>query len=223
VLKTFVKRWWIPVAAVVALAGIGSAHAAPCTATHAGWNPDPTVENSVACGPGNSLNDTATDLNAAENAPGFNLTWTQLDRDESPDALGSVDNGFRFIGTTSGFWFIDKDNPALKGFDTFSLVLKDGSTDADPIRWAWFILDPNVVLLDRCIGNMQSNVEDYCGSWSMYGDAVGNNAGTIKDISHMTLYGANAVAPPQDLPEPGSPALVGLALLAVWAARRRKI
>ena len=41
-------------------------------------------------------------------------------------------------------------------------------------------------------------------------------------LSHIQLYGANAVNPPTSVPEPGTLALLGIGMLGVGIARRRK-
>jgi PEP-CTERM motif len=218
------------------LVAAGSASAETCTATYDGTNPDATLTNSTACGPGTANNDTATEVGIAENAPGYNLTWTQLDRDNAGDPKATppkpADPGNSILttmgvlgangGDTTGEWGIDATGSI---YNTFLVVIKDGVTDGTT-QWFWFIIDTQA---GCSISSFQTGGSEFCGTWTMYGTAnTDGSPGNLKSISHMTLYGAtvpSGTTPGNATPEPGTAtlALLGLGLVGTgFVARRRK-
>ena len=177
-----------------------AAEAITCTAV-AAWNPDPTLTHSTSCGPGNSGNDTAADVNAAEPS---STVWTLIDKDES---TAESSGALRFTSTDgkSGTWQIDRNETTSS---QFLITLKGGQSDADPVRWAFFVIDTS-----QNVGTCLPGFE-LCGTWTMYGDG-----GKQKQLSHMTLYGA---AGGQVVPEPGLLLLLGAGLLGTTFAVRRR-
>lgn len=207
------------IATIALLAWGASANAATCTAISAGTNPDATLTHSVACGEGTlSSVDTATEVQAAENVAGWNLAWASIEKDEGASASGAL----RFTGTTSGTWGIDTNGLT---YNTFLIVIKDGNTNGVSTTWFWFIVD---TALSTCTAGQFGGTAEYCGTWSMYGtDGI-----NLKDISHMTLYGANVTTSNGggstggsngNVPASGSTlTLLGLGLLGLGYSRRLK-
>lgn len=189
----------------VVIGGVGlvnSVQAATCIAVSPFTNPDATLTNSGPCGPGltNDANDSQADVRTAT---GDNA-WTLVGSVGAPLFL-------TFTGTQGGSWFIAASAPD----DTdFLIVIKDGAAPGgagDSISWVWFDVDTSIPCANTAF--------DYCGTWTMYGDG-----GTLKDISHMSLYSQpgddrNGVVP---VPEPATLGLLGAALLAFTLSRRRR-
>jgi len=206
--------------------GMSSSFAATCTAATNFTDPDAQLTNSTFCGPGTLNNDDATEVNIAEIA--LNLTWSQIDRDEA-GSLGNLSLQSTGVqgGLTSGTWAIDT-NGLTSG--NYLIVIKDGATTSPPTTtdWFWFIVDTSFACTAQSVGFIAG--AEYCGSWSMYG--VG---GTLKNISHMTLYGAagsssssssssSGTPPGSAIPEPGTTtlALLGIAMIGAGLAGRRR-
>jgi hypothetical protein len=205
------------IATIALLVWGSSATAATCTAISAGTDPDATLTHSVACGPGTlAATDTATEVQTAENVAGWNLAWASIEKDEGASASGSL----RFTGTTSGTWGIDT---AGLTFNSFLIVIKDGNTSGTSTTWFWFIID---TALSTCAAGQFGGTAEYCGTWTMYG----TDGTTLKDISHMTLYGANTTTgsgstggSTGNVPTSGSTlTLLGLGLLGLGYSRRLK-
>jgi len=174
------------------------------------------------CGPGIGGNDTGALVTQAINN---GLTFELWDKDEAPNEIaggdGPRDPSFLYTGPlgnetdnggiTSGSWYWNATNSIAEGNTTFAMVLKDGSSSNDPIRWAWFLLDNVNTTAGGCV--LPAGFT-HCGTWSMYG-----NDGTIKDISHISIYGAGT----STVPNPGSLVLLGSGILGLGYLTRRKL
>lgn len=222
------------VVAVVALWSSGG-EAITCSAPGV-WDPAPSVTNASPCGAGTTKNN--SDPETFEVSPGVFVSFDQWDKDEANQA-NDMDLGFYFIGTsgasgapTRGFWYWNATASLAQGNDTFAIVLKDGGSgvSGSKLYWAWFIIDnpagaPENWLLNPITGTNAAGVNcaagvtagsfTHCGSWTMYG-----SGGTIKALSHISIYGADVNAP--DVAEPAALVLLGLGLVALAAARRTK-
>lgn len=156
---------------------------------------------------GNGTNDVLWGT-VATAGPKFGLSWTLID---SKDASGSG-IPVSLTGLTIGS---GADNNTFSwtltdiAYGKYALGLKDGG---DP-KWAVFLLSDRIYLSDILTGIADITTS---GSWS-----------------HIALYGTGTPPPPcvgddcgggqQEIPEPGTLALVGLALLGGAALRRRKV
>jgi hypothetical protein len=195
---------------LVLAGGAGVANAATCTASSPDVNADPlaTLTNSTSCGPGTGNNDTAALVNSEEPS---SLVWSFIEKDEAVSNSGSL----LFSGSTDGDWGID--DTGLAAYDSFLITLKDGN-DISP-SWYWFIIDTST----GCSALNDFASATYCGEWTMYG-----KNGRLKEISHMSLYGANSSGTTSGstgtVPEPGTSglALLALGLLGAGIGLRRK-
>jgi hypothetical protein len=227
----------VVVATAFAVGGLwtGAALALPCSVSGNAWNPDPSVANSSVCGAGDAP---ATPPNDANNNA-FNVTlngisFTEWDKDGDASLLLNGDDDFFITGTTtSGFWYWNATDSLAEGNDVFALVLKGGNVPGVATKWAWFILDnpsgPESTWLTNPLtaGGCESDSSapaagtfTQCGTWSMYG-----RNGILKDLSHVSLYGADTLPelpepPPPSVPEPGTLLVLSLGLAGVAVASR---
>jgi hypothetical protein len=164
-----------------------------------------SADPALSCQGGPDQTDSAADVGTLY--PPSN--WSFIDKDEAlvddPGATPPWGEGDFYLtdaegnpfdpgNDTSGFFYIS--NSLLAAFDEIVLVLKGGNQDP---RWAAFLVD---------IANLAS-VNGYGqGTWA-----------TRQGLSHATLY---ARGDGNQVPEPGTLALLGLGLAGLGMARRRK-
>jgi PEP-CTERM motif len=159
--------------------------------------------------PGSDVNDSLADVQAAY--PGVEIFFDKDedgDSDSPPDPFTDADffltdlnfGDVEYSTTTDGYFLLS--SALLSAYDTFILVLKGGNLVP---RWSMFEID---------VANLVAGVGEFDGYF--YGLWSSSRQG----LSHASLYtggdGGNQV------PEPGTLALLGLGLLGLGMARRSK-
>jgi hypothetical protein len=203
--KGIMKIYKLGVQALAGLAFLAASGAASAITCDNGSNSF-TVDPATACAsvpkPPDNSNDDYPTGNTIPDALSFNgmtFDWTGIDKDESPDTPGNPETALVVtnLGGTSGTFTVDTTG---LGYGNYLLFLK-ASQDA-----AAFLLD-----LSQAVNGVLQ------GTWSIAGFPTGTNP---NGLSHMSLYGEGT---DQDVPEPGTLALLGLGLCGLGLARRRKV
>jgi hypothetical protein len=192
------------ITATAVLAGLGLlAMSAPVSATALSCvtgNNTITVDSSSGCVPAPGQNDDNVDENALVFNPGDlgPYEWTYLDNDISDPGAGH-----------SGDFTIDVASYAESTYDTYMVHLKAGNDGV------YFLLDRPVV--DGLLN----------GSFSVTGlpGCTRGNCVNGNPVAHIALYGALSATEDDStaVPEPGALGLLGLGLLSLGAAHRRKL
>lgn len=168
-----------------------------------------TVDPATACAPNPQVNPDNDNFPTGNAIPdtlvfqpgGITLDWTGVDKDPGDGldaALGLTANGANLAGSFTV-------NTAGLDYQFYALFLKGGNDSAA------FILD-----MSQAINGVLT------GTWSI--TAPVGQTSPPNGLSHMSLYGTGTGGCCEnDVPEPGSLALLGLGLLGLGLTRRRKI